>query len=103
MRSPAAISIVLMIAVGRAGADEATMDLAFREAEARAAAGDPRAIDVLEALGAQRPITRWSDDAWSEAARLAERTGDFTRERRDLEQVVAIATDEALARRARAE
>jgi predicted negative regulator of RcsB-dependent stress response len=88
---------VFVLACGRAWADDASADRAFRDAEARGS------IDALEALGAERPATRWTDDAWSEAARLAERAGDFARARRDLEQAVATATDEALARRAKAE
>jgi hypothetical protein len=86
-----------------AGAEpEADADRAFRDALGRAAAHDPGALDALEALGGARPVTRWTDDAWSEAARLAEQTGDYARARRDLAEVVAVGTDEALVRRARA-
>lgn len=60
-------------------------------------------IDKLEAYGARRPITPWTDNAWSEAARLAAAQGDLARERRDLEQVVAVGTDSQLVRRAQAE
>lgn len=77
-------------------------DEAFRSAQQRAAAGDPAALTAYEALGNARPITRWTDDAWAEAARLAERAGDFTRARYALEQVIAVGTDDQLVRRARA-
>jgi predicted negative regulator of RcsB-dependent stress response len=88
---------------GIARADEATgdADRAFHDASQRASAGDPGALDALERLGAARPVTRWTDDAWAEAARLAERTGDYPRARHALQQVIALGTDEALVRRAR--
>lgn len=57
-------------------------------------------IDALERLGAERPITPWTDDAWLEAARLAERNNDLSRAKRDLEQAIAIATDPVLVQRA---
>lgn len=58
-------------------------------------------IDKLEALGAARPVGRWTDDAWYEAAQLAERAGDFDRARRDYDAALAIATDPQLLKRAR--
>jgi hypothetical protein len=85
-------------------APSAEGEAAFRAA---LAAGD---IDALEQVGAARPVTRWSDDAWSEAALLATRKSDFARATTDLEQVLAvgalqlergIAVDDQLARRAR--
>lgn len=76
-------------------------DAAYHEAERRAVAGEPGAIDAFEAIGAARPTTRWTDNAWAEAARLAERAGDFDRARRDLAQAIATATDDQLAKRAR--
>ena len=82
---------------GRRRADDA----AVSRGRARAVAGEPGAIDAFEALGAARPTTRWTDDAWAEAARLAERAGDFARARRDLAQAIATATDDQLATRAR--
>ncbi len=75
-------------------------DRAFQAALRRH--GDAVALDAFEQLGAARPITRWTDDAWAEAARLAERAGDYARARRDLGQVIAIGTDEVLVRRAKA-
>jgi hypothetical protein len=57
---------------------------------------------MFEALAAERPITRWTDNAYAEAARLAERAGDFPGARRDWAQVIAVGTDEALVARARA-
>jgi tetratricopeptide (TPR) repeat protein len=100
--SSRAALIALAIATARiARADpEADADRAFRQAEQHAAAGDPRALDELEALGAARPETRWTAAAWAEAARLAERAGDYARAQRDLEQVLATTHDDQLARRA---
>jgi hypothetical protein len=91
------VKIVLIVALlaGTARADDPAS--AFRAAEAH------RSIDELEALGARRPTSDWTDDAWSEAARLAAAAGDVARERRDLEQVVATGTDPQLVRRAKAE
>ena len=74
---------------------------AFRAAGELAANDDPRAIDAFEAAGAARPVSRWTDDAWVEAARLAEKRGDYDRARRDLEQAIAISTDAQLVRRAK--
>jgi hypothetical protein len=102
----AAIVVCLGVLVGSpldAKADDA--DQVFQGALAR---GD---VAKLEELGASRPLTRWTDDAWVEAARLAIRGKDFTRARRDLEAAVAIAPelerlgigDAALAGRARRE
>jgi predicted negative regulator of RcsB-dependent stress response len=92
----AALAALLLVARVVA-ADDATAERRFREAMAR---GD---ISALEQLGAERPLTIWSDDAWAEAARLALRENDFTRARKDLEQVIAIDTDAQLVRRARNE
>lgn len=92
----------VVLAVQRAVADpEADADRAFRDAQQRAAAGDVTAIDAFEALGTA-PATRWTDDAWAEVARIAERTGDFARARSAHERVIAIGTDDVLVRRARA-
>ena len=77
-------------------------DAALRAAVTRAQSDPAGALIELEALGARRPLTRWSDNAWSEAARLAEAAGDFARARRALEQVIAIDQDAAMVRRARA-
>lgn len=96
----AATAALLLLAFARVTyADpEAEADRAFHEASARAD------VDALERLGTMRPITRWSDDAWAEAARLAVHAQDFARARRDLEQVIAIGSaDDQLVRRARAE
>ncbi len=84
---------------------EATAARDFQAAQRRAAlaaAGDTSGLDALEALGARRPITRWTDNAWAEAARYAERAKDYARARRDLEQVIAVGTDDVLIRRAKA-
>lgn len=85
---------------------EAGADQAFRAAQQLAARGDPesvaRALEAFERLGAARPVTRWTDDAWAEAARLAELSGDHGRARRALAQVIATGTDTRLVRRARA-
>jgi tetratricopeptide (TPR) repeat protein len=101
-RLVAAVIFVIAGWLGVAWADpETDADRAFRAASQRAAAGDPAAIDAFEALGSARPITRWTDDAWAEVARHAERRGDFARARRALEQVIAIGTDDKLVQRAR--
>jgi hypothetical protein len=102
----AVLGLIALAAAGPARADEAAReaaaDRAFRAAVERSAAGDPGAIDRFEALAAERPITRWTDNAYGEAARLAEQAGDFARARRNLAQVVAVGTDGALVARARA-
>jgi tetratricopeptide (TPR) repeat protein len=99
----AAFAILLALGATTARADDA--DRRFRDALAQ------RDMAALEALGGERPLTRWSDDAWVEAARIAVRGNDFARARRDLEAALAIAPeleklaigDAALARRARGE
>ena len=98
------LAVVAVIACARLAAAEPThdADVAFKQAKDRALAGDPGALDALEALGAARPITRWTDDAWLEAGRLAEAAGDLPRARRDLEAAQAVTTDQLLARRAAA-
>ncbi len=99
MTRAALAAIVLVWGLARAVAADAEIDAerAFRDAMAQ---GDTAA---LEQLGARRPITRWTDDAWAEAAHLAVKANDFTRARHDLEQVIAIGGDAQLVRRARAE
>lgn len=93
-----AVVIVLALCAHAAAADgETEADRAFRTA---LAAGD---IDALETLGRARPVTRWTDDAWLEAARLAVRANDYARARRDLDESIATGTDPALVRRARTE
>lgn len=90
-------ALALLIACARIAAAAPTSEEVFQSA---LAAGD---IDALERLGAERPITRWTDDAWSEAGRLAQRANDPARARRAFEQVVSISTDPQLVRRARGE
>jgi hypothetical protein len=90
----AALLLFARLAIADDGSDAERM---FREASARAD------ITALEQLGARRPLTIWSDDAWAEAARLAIGANDFARARVDLEQVIAIGTDAQLVRRARNE
>ncbi|CAN5892881.1 hypothetical protein BH11MYX3_BH11MYX3_08980 [soil metagenome] len=99
-------SLVLLVALvlGMRGASadpEADADRSFRAAGELAARRDPAAIAAYEQVGAARPITRWTDDAWIEAARLAEAARDFSRARRDLEQVLEVGTDDRLVARAR--
>jgi len=91
----------LAILVLLAGVATASPEQDFQAAAARAATGDPAGIAALEALGAAEPRSRWSDDAWVEAARYAERAGDRDRARRDLERAIAIGDDPQLVRRAR--
>ncbi|HEX5060703.1 MAG TPA: hypothetical protein VFV99_15145 [Kofleriaceae bacterium] len=95
MKLVALAALLLLARV--AAADDADAERTFRDASLR---GD---ITALEQLGAQRPLTIWSDDAWAEAARLATRANDFTRARADLEQVIAIGTDDRLVQRAKNE
>lgn len=98
----AIVVVALLAFAGRAAADpEADADAAFRSAGTLAATGDPAAIAAFEAIGEARPITRWTDDAWAEAARLAENARDYARARRDYAQVVALGTDDRLVLRAR--
>jgi tetratricopeptide (TPR) repeat protein len=75
----------LLIVASVAHADDASD---FRDASTR------RDIDALERIGAGSSM--WADDAWVEAARIAEQSSDYVRARRDLEQ--AIATSRSLAR-----
>jgi tetratricopeptide (TPR) repeat protein len=93
--------VVASCAVAHAD-DESDADASLRAAIVRSQTDAEGALADLEALGARRPVTRWSDNAWSEAARLAEASGDFSRARRALEQVIAIDQDAAMVRRARA-
>lgn len=93
--------VVVALLASTAYADEQQASDAFKAAEAKAVADDPSATDAFEAIGRAVPVTRWSDDAWTEAARAAERAGDLARASRDLEQALAITTDDTLARRAR--
>jgi hypothetical protein len=97
----ALLCVIALCAVAHAD-PEHDADLAFHRADDRAIAGDPAALDQLEAIGLARPITRWTDDAWVEAARLAETLGDLPRARRDLQAALAVTTDPLLARRANA-
>jgi tetratricopeptide (TPR) repeat protein len=84
----AALAAVLLYSTAAAAPGDA-----FREAQGN--------IDALEALGAKRPISAWTDDAWVEAAHLAERTRDLARAKRDLEQAIAISDDSVLTQRAK--
>ncbi|MDQ3364178.1 MAG: hypothetical protein M3680_01945 [Myxococcota bacterium] len=90
----------LVLVAALATAARADADAAFRAAVQRAAVGDAGAIEAFEALGQARPVSRWTDDAWVEAARLAERRGDYDRARADLAAAIAIGTDPQLVRRA---
>ena len=96
-----AVLALLVVAGSAAGDPEADADAAFRRAGELAANSDPAAIGAFEALGAARPVTRWTDDAWAEAARLAENARDYARARRDYAQAVELGTDPRLIARAR--
>lgn len=102
IRPAVVVALVALAGASMAFADEAEDRL--RAAEQRAASGDPgearAGIDALEELGRQRPQTIWTDDAWAVAARFAENARDFERAHRDLEQVIATSSDEAVLRRA---
>ncbi|HEY5945895.1 MAG TPA: hypothetical protein VIV40_10415 [Kofleriaceae bacterium] len=95
MTRAALVAVLVLVRV--AAAQPVDAERTFREASAR---GD---ITALEQLGAQRPLTMWSDDAWAEAAHLAVKANDFARARADLEQVIAVGTDAQLIRRAKNE
>ncbi len=98
----ASVLLVLLSTFGSARADpETDADAAFRIAGNLAAKSDPAAIAAFEQLGATRPITRWTDDAWAEAGRLAENARDYPRARRAYVQAVALGTDDRLVLRAR--
>jgi hypothetical protein len=97
-----AAAALLCFIVGVANAED-DAEHRLRDAQQRAAAGDLTAIDALEALGTARPVTRWTDDAWRSAAQLAERSRDYARARRDLEQVIATSDDDQVVRRARSD
>lgn len=98
------IALCAVLACARiASADpELDADRAFRAASMLATRGDAAAIDAFEQIGKARPITRWTDDAWSEVARLAERAEDYARARDAYAQVIATSTNEQVLRRARA-
>lgn len=96
-----ALAVLLACARIAAADPEADADAAFRRAGQLAAARDPGAIDAYEVIGRARPITRWTDDAWAEAARLAELDRDYARARADLTELVATSTDERLVARAK--
>ena len=102
MRAIAVAIVVSTFAAGVARAGEPG-EAEFQAAEQAAARGDAGAAGELEQVGAQFPASRWADDAWLEAGRLAARGGDYARARRDLERALAVTTDDQLARRARAE
>jgi hypothetical protein len=89
--------VALVCAVARLAAAQVVTREALVQAQTHGS------LDELEALGAQRPITPWTDDAWRSAALLAERAHDLDRARRDLAQVVATAGDDMTRDRARAD
>ncbi|MBX3160608.1 MAG: hypothetical protein KF773_31875 [Deltaproteobacteria bacterium] len=98
----AILAVVLATAVAGAGGAEVEAERGYRAAGELAAAGErARAIDAFEVVGALRPVNRWTDNAWSEAARLAEQAREFARARRALEQVLATSEDVRMLDRAR--
>lgn len=101
VRLLAVLAFVAGMAIASAD-PEADADAAFRRAGEQAAASDPAAIGAFEAIGEARPVTRWTDDAWVEAARLAENARDYARARRAYTQAVALGTDPRLVARAKA-
>ena len=64
----AALAALLVVLASRRGADDSDAERAFRDASRMATS--PRS----SGSALQRPITSWTDDAWAEAARLAERS-----------------------------
>lgn len=97
----AALALVAGMAIASAD-PEADADAAFRRAGELAAVSDPGAIGAFEAIGLARPVTRWTDDAWAEAARLAENARDYARARRAYAQAVELGADPRLVARAKA-
>lgn len=93
-----ALAAVLLVA-STALADDG--GAALQAAQQRGATGDITAIDALEELGARRPVTRWTDDAWRSAGQLAERARDYARARRAYAEAATTANDATA--RARAE
>lgn len=94
------VVLALCVLVGAAyGAPEDDYQAASKLAGVPATV--PQAIAAFEKLGAERPVSAWTDNAWSEAARLAERIGELARARHAYEQVLAITSDRALRDRAR--
>ena len=91
----------LLVCARVAAADPAADAGADAERAAFNAAVAREDIAALEQLGAMQPPTRWTDDAWAEAARLALKASDYARARRALEHVIAIGADAQLVRRAR--
>lgn len=85
------LALALVLVASRAWADESPQ-AALKAAEARAASGDPGALDALEAVG-RMPASAWTDNAWREAARLAEKRGEFARARADYAAAVAADTE----------
>jgi hypothetical protein len=119
MRAAALIVLAATVAAADPAPDPAadSASAAYRAAVKLAVAAQTpaergAAIDALEAIGAARPVSRWTDDAWAEAGRQAERAGDWTRARADLGKALDVATsvhadpalaDDAFERRTRAE
>ncbi|MCX5747878.1 MAG: hypothetical protein NT062_35890, partial [Proteobacteria bacterium] len=97
-----ALVVLVALTTGSARADDAREFAAIDAGIARGELTVDAGITALEALGARRPVTRWTDDACAEAARLAERAGDLARARRDLACVIALGEDPRLVERARA-
>ncbi|HEY4058949.1 MAG TPA: tetratricopeptide repeat protein [Kofleriaceae bacterium] len=102
MRTRLALALIATLAAVPARADDGSAGAAIKAAALRAEA-DPRgALDDFEAIGKERPVTRWTDNAWEEAARLAEAQEDFARARRDYQHAIDDGTDQQLVRRAKA-
>ncbi|HLL21729.1 MAG TPA: hypothetical protein VK427_06345 [Kofleriaceae bacterium] len=92
------VALALVVTATLARADD---DQAFRAAAELAARRDPTAHDAFEEIGRARPVSRWTDDAWVEAARVAEQRSELDRAKRDLAEAIAISSDAQLVRRAK--
>jgi predicted negative regulator of RcsB-dependent stress response len=98
IRAAGRAAIIILLLATTLAADP---DADFRAAAELAAKNDPQALAAFEALGAARPVSRWTDDAWVEAARIAERARYLDRARKDLGEAIAISDDAQLTRRAK--
>ncbi|HEY4180730.1 MAG TPA: hypothetical protein VGM90_27990 [Kofleriaceae bacterium] len=102
MRGLLAVALIATLAVPAWADPEDDADKAIKAAAQLAPSDARRALDDFEAIGAARPVTRWTDNAWEEAARLAEEQKEFERARRDYRHAIEDGTDPQLVRRAKA-
>lgn len=90
------LALCLLVTTARAAPEDD-----YQAATKLATTNAAEAITAFEQLGAIRPVSAWTDNAWSEAGRLAERIGELERARKAYEQVLALTADPRLRDRAR--